>query len=248
MDINVKLDISDNKGNTNTKDNYDKNGVTYTRAKDFAIIYHDADKRKGGVKRYINGGFFGNYKSEDGGKFTLPVANLACGIVHIPSAAKEYLYEHVRGNILTYEIADNATEQFKGKKVSTLLVFPSLDPVIQRIDKIPAGVRYAISGVPVVINKKPVAMDYVRSEGWDNSTTRATSRNLIGLRNGEIWILTLKTQTANYIESGEVWAKIKDEGFTDVIALDGGDSYIRVENAKRRSTGGSRVINNIISF
>ena len=40
------------------KNSYDKDGITYTRVKDFAIIYHDKDKRKGGVKRYINGGFF----------------------------------------------------------------------------------------------------------------------------------------------------------------------------------------------
>lgn len=53
------------------KDSYDKDGITYTRAKDFAVIYHDADKRKGGIKRYINGGFFGNYRSETKTNFIL---------------------------------------------------------------------------------------------------------------------------------------------------------------------------------
>lgn len=230
------------------KDSYDKDGITYTRAKDFAIIYHDKDKRKGGVKRYINGGFFANYRSEEGETYTLPVANLACDIKDIPAAAKGNLYEHVYGNHLVYSIADNATKQFAGKKVSTLLVPYSGEPTIERVDKIPSGIKYAVSGVPVVIDKKPVDMSYVNAEGWDGSTTYGTSRNMLGIRNGEIWVLTLKTTSANYIKSGEVWKKIQNEGFEDVIALDGGGSYIRVEGIKRRSTGGSRAVNNIIAF
>lgn len=230
------------------KNSYDKDGITYTRAKDFAIIYHDKDKRKGGVKRYINGGFFANYRSEDGKVYTLPVANLACDIKDIPAAAKGNLFEHVYGNHLVYSIADNATKQFAGKKVSTLLVPYSGKPTIERVDKIPSGIKYAVSGVPVVVDKKPVDMSYVNAEGWDGSTTYGTSRNMLGIRNGEIWVLTLKTTSANYIKSGEVWRKIQDEGFEDVIALDGGGSYIRVEGIKRRSTGGSRAVNNIIAF
>ena len=230
------------------KNSYDKDGITYTRVKDFAIIYHDADKRKGGVKRYINGGFFANYRSEDGKVYTLPVANLACDIKDIPAAAKGNLFEHVYGNHLVYSIADNATKQFAGKKVSTLLVPYSGKPTIERVDKIPSGIKYAVSGVPVVVDKKPVDMSYVNAEGWDGSTTYGTSRNMLGIRNGEIWVLTLKTTSANYIKSGEVWRKIQGEGFEDVIALDGGGSYIRVEGIKRRSTGGSRAVNNIIAF
>lgn len=230
------------------KDSYDKDGITYTRAKDFAIIYHDKDKRKGGVKRYINGGFFANYRSEDGEVYTLPVANLACDIKEIPAAAKGNLYEHVYGNHLVYGTADNATKQFAGKKVSTLLVPYSGKPTIERVDKIPSGIKYAVSGVPVVIEKKPVDMTYVNAEGWDGSTTYGTSRNMLGIRNGEIWVLTLKTTTANYIKSGEIWKKLQGEGFEDVIALDGGGSYIRVEGITRRSTGGSRAVNNIIAF
>ena len=230
------------------KDSYDKNGITYTRVKDFAIIYHDKDKRKGGVKRYINGGFFANYRSEDGETYTLPVANLACDIKDIPAAAKGNLFEHVYGNHLVYSIADNATKQFAGKKVSTLLVPYSGKPTIERADKIPSGIKYAVSGVPVVVDKKPVDMTYVNAEGWDGSTTYGTSRNMLGIRGGEIWVLTLKTTSANYIKSGEVWRKIQSEGFENVIALDGGGSYIRVEGIKRRSTGGSRAVNNIIAF
>lgn len=230
------------------KGSYDNDGITYTRAKDFAIIYHDADKRKGGVKRYINGGFFANYRSEDGEVYTLPVANLACDIKDIPAAAKGNLWEHVYGDHLIYSIADNATKQFAGKKVSTLLVPYSGKPTVERVDKIPSGIKYAVSGVPVVIDKKPVDMTYVNAEGWDGSTTYGTSRNMLGIRNGEIWVLTLKTTSANYIKSSEVWKKIQGEGFENVIALDGGGSYIRVEGIKRRSTGGSRAVNNIIAF
>lgn len=242
------MKINQHRKPTVCKDNYDKDGITYTRAKDFAVIYHDADKRKGGIKRYINGGFFGNYRSETGMVYTLPVANLACDVKNIPAAAKGDLFEHVYGNHLIYNIADNATKQFAGKKVSTLLVPYSGKPTIERVDRTPSGIEYAISGVPVIADKKPVDMSYVNAEGWDGSTTYGTSRNMLGIRGGEIWILTLKTTSSNYIKSGEVWRKIQGEGFEDVIALDGGGSYIRVDGIKRRSTGGSRAVNNIIAF
>lgn len=231
------------------KDSYELSGITITRAKDFAIRYLDKDKRRGCAARYINAGFFAVYRAENSNTmFTLPIGNLACDITSIPTAAEKYLTKHVYGQHLVYSIADNASAQFKGKQVSTLLVDYQGNAKIERVSAIPSGCQYAISGLPVIINSQPVTWAYVKAEGWDDSTTYNTSRNLIGLRNGDIWILTAKTTTANYITSQELWNKLKDEGFTDVIALDGGGSYIRVENCRRRSTGGSRAINNIIVF
>ncbi len=241
-----------NKGKTAAKaykDSYEADGITITRAKDFAIRYLDNDKRRGRTARYINAGFFAVYRAErSSATFTLPVANLACDIDEIPTASAPFLKKHVYDKHLVYSVADNASDQFKGKQVSTLLVDYQGNAEIKRVSTVPSAIKYAISGLPVIVNSQPTTWAYVKAEGWDDSTTYNTSRNLIGMRGGEIWILTAKTRTPNYITSRELWEKLRDEGFTDVIALDGGGSYIRVENCRRRSTGGSRAINNIIVF
>jgi exopolysaccharide biosynthesis protein len=46
----------------------------------------------------------------------------------------------------------------------------------------------------------------------------------------------------------EFWKKIKDEGFDDIICIDGGGSYFKRFNGKVSATIGSRQINNIITF
>lgn len=227
---------------------YEKNGITFTRADNFRILYHDKDKRTGNISRYINGGFFAYYKSESGKDFTLPVGNLVCDIAEAPSPAKQYLDKHISGGKLIYPISANASVQFKSKTVSTLVVDSSDKTYIKKLSSIPVGTKYAVSGLPVVVGGRAATWAEVQAEGWDNSTTYGTSRNLIGIRDGEVWIITAKTYTSNYIKTGELWKKIQGEGFTDVIALDGGGSYIRVEDGKRRSSGGNRSVNNIIGF
>lgn len=229
-------------------DNYNKGGITYTRAKDFRILYHDRDKRRGGVRRYINGGFFGYYSGSDGA-FTLPVGNLLCDIENVPVGAEKYLRAHVYGKRLNYPTTANAADSnLKNKQPSTLLVGYDGKAEIKRTGVIPSGIKYAISGLPVIRDGRAVTMSEVTAEGWGMSSLYGTSRNLIGLRDDGIWIITLKTKTANYIKSGEIADMLADEDFEDVIALDGGGSYIRVEGITRRSTGGSRAVNNIIVF
>lgn len=248
--VNKNLDTTQNTSQTvsGRATSYEKNGITFTRADNFKILYHDKDKRKGNLERYINGGFFAYYKSESGEDFTLPVGNLVCDITAVPEVAKKYLDKYVSGGKLNYPISANASSQFKGKTVSTLVVDSSGKAYIEKLTSTPVGTKYAVSGLPVVVDGRAATWAEVQSEGWDSSTTYATSRNLVGLRGGEIWIMTMKSSTINHIQTGETWRKLKDEGFTDVIALDGGGSYIRVEDGKRRSSGGSRSVNNIIGF
>ena len=229
------------------KDDYDKDGVTYSKAKNFSIRYIDGDKRKGGVKRYVNGGFFAYYREDNTG-FTLPVGHLVCDMPKVPKISEKYLTKSVYGSRLIYPATSNQSQQFKGKRLTTLLVPFEGKPRVERVVNLPSGIQYAVSGVPVIIKGQPVSMADVSAEGYGTDSLYNTSRNLIGLRNGEIWIITLKTSTPNYIESREIWEKLKGQDFDDVISLDGGGSYIRVEGLTRRSTGGKRPINNIIVF
>ena len=76
----------------------------------------------------------------------------------------------------------------------------------------------------------------------------ATQRNWVGIRNNEIWLITGKTTTKNYIQTKEIWNKIKDEKFEDVIALDGGGSYIFREGNNIKKTWENRRVNNLIVY
>lgn len=229
-------------------DTYSHDGLTFQRVRDFAVRYHDLPKKTAAFSGSgeINGGFFAYFKSSDGVEFTLPVANLVCDIGEIPSAAAKYLTPYVSGGKLRYGCANNQTSQFKGKKVSTLVVPSSGAPYVADVSEPPAGCKYAVSGVPTVRDGDDVDYyNYVKAQGWDDSCMYATYRHWLGVRNGEIWCISGKTSTGNYIYGMEFWKKVRDEGFDDVICLDGGGSwYWKPESGTAKATAGNRSVNN----
>lgn len=230
--------------------NYTVNGLTICRADDFGIEYHDAGKKNvsGSEERYINGGFFGAYKGALG-VFTLPVANLVCDIGKIAPDAEKYIQPYIKGGKLRYGCNDNASTQFRGKKVSTLVKTSSGKVYVADMDKPPSDAIYAISGVPTIRNGDDVDYyGYVKSQGWDESCMYATYRSWLGVRNGKIWVISGKTATKNYIYGMEFWKKIKGEKFDDVICLDGGGSYVRKTGAVKYATFGNRRINNYLTY
>ena len=230
------------------KTNYTVNGLTICRADDFGIEYHDQGKKNIPEDRYINGGFFGAYKGALG-TFTLPVANLVCDIGRIDPDAEKYIKPYVRGGKLRYGCNDNASAQFHGKKVSTLVKTSSGKVYVEDMSEPPSDAIYAISGVPTVRNGYDVDYyNYVKTQGWDNSCMYATYRNWLGVRDCEIWVISGKTETKNYIYGMEFWKKIRGEGFTDVICLDGGGSYVRKTQEGTYATAENRRINNYITY
>jgi hypothetical protein len=72
----------------------------------------------------------------------------------------------------------------------------------------------------------------------------ATYRNWLGVRDGEIWIISGKTTSKNYIYGMEFWKKVHDEGFDDIIALDGGGSFMHKVGTKKVLTAENRRISN----
>lgn len=226
-------------------DEYAHDGLKFVRAKSFRIVYHDADKRSGSAARYINGGFFGNYRSS-GVLFSLPVANLVCDSVKYKAAAEKYLAPFTVGGKLILSCNHNQSRQFNGKRVSTLIVPYSGAPYIDDVNEVPKC-KYAISGVPTVRNFDDVDYyGYVKAQGWDDSCMRPTYRNWLGVRDGEIWIISGKTKTANYIYGMEIWNKLKEERFSDVICLDGGSSYYRKCGGVQG--WGVNSVNNLVEF
>lgn len=231
-------------------DNYTKNGLTFQRCKSFRIVYHDAAKVGANYYNYINAGFFGNFRTAGGQLFTLPVANLICDPWNVPIEGREYITPHIKNNKLVWNCADNHSNQFKNKKVSTLIVPRSGKPYITDAYAVSIdNCLYAISGVPTVRNYQDVDYyKYVKPQGWDDSCMYGTSRNWIGIRDGQIWIITGKTTSNNYIYGMEFWNKVKNEGFQDIICLDGGGSYIYKKGATTKKTFQNRRVNTLIVF
>ena len=231
-------------------DNYTKNGLTFQRCKSFRIVYHDAAKVGANYYNYINAGFFGNFRTKGNQLFTLPVANLVCDPWNVPVEGREYILPHIKDNKLQWSCADNHSNQFKNKKVSTLIVPRSGKPYVADTMSVSASnCLYAISGVPTVRNYQDVDYyKYVKPQGWDDSCMYGTSRNWLGIRDGQIWIITGRTTSNNYIYGQEFWKKVKDEGFQDIICLDGGGSYIYKKAGTVKKTSENRRVNTLIVF
>ena len=230
-------------------DSYTSNGLTFRRCKNFWIVYHDAKKSAANYGNYCNAGFFGNFKNKAGTIYTLPVANIVCDPWSIPSEGRSDVIPHLTNGKLYFSTSDAHTNQFKGKNVSTLIVPKTGSPYVADVQSAPKDCLYAISGVPTVRNGGDVDYyNYVKKQGWDESCMGAASRNWIGIRDGEIWIITGKTTTKNYIYGCEIWNKLKGEGFTDVLALDGGGSYYYADSGKVKKTSEDRRVNNLIIF
>lgn len=229
-------------------DKYTHDGLTFQRVKNFAIAYHDKPKKTAAFpgSGEINGGFFAYFRSAYGEEFTLPVANLVADIGNIPAPAQKYLQTYVSGDKLRYSTIVNASAQFKGKKVSTLVVPVSGAPYVEDLSAPPAGCKYAISGVPTLRNGDDVDYyNYVKAQGWDESCMYATYRHWLGVRNGEIWCISGRTWTKNYIYGMEFFKKVRLEGFDDIICIDGGGSYYwKPSGGTAKATSGNRVINN----
>lgn len=234
---------------TTERTNYTVNGLTICRADDFSIEYCDRKKKNIPEDRYINGGFFGNYKSASGSMFTLPVGNLVCDIGGVDPAAEKYINPYISGGKLRLGCDNNASAQYHGRKVSTLVKTRSGKVYVADLSAPPSDAIYAISGVPTVRDGDDVDYyNYVKEQGWDESCMYATYRNWLGIRDGKIWVISGKTSTRNYIYGMEFWRKIRGERFDDIICLDGGGSYVRKTGTGKYATTGNRRINNYITY
>ena len=227
------------------------NGYTLERATDFSIVYWDKSKKKGTAKSYINGGFFGYFK-EGNTAFTFPVGNLVCDVTpdsRLVYAAEKYWKPYISGGKFRYGVANNLSNQFHGKKVTTLVLPTNGAPYMDELNAPPANARYAISGIPVIRDGVDVSYNsFVKPQGWDASPFYATSRNFIGLVGTSIWIVSGTSKTSNFVATSEVYNALKDFGFSDLMALDGGSSYYHKYNGKTPFMLSDRDVNNLVIF
>lgn len=225
------------------------NGFTIERVSDFSIVYWDKSKRSGTAKSYINGGFFGYYK-ENGVNFTLPVGNLVCDVPNVlNSVQQKYLGKYITNRKLRYGTVDNASSQFKGKAVTTLVLPHTGSPYVREMKEPSSTARYAISGIPVIRDGVDVSYNnFVVPQGWDTSCFYATSRNFIGIKGNALYVVSGATKTSNFVATSEVYEKLKGFGFSDLVSLDGGGSFYHKYNGKADLVWVDRNVNNIITY
>jgi hypothetical protein len=211
-------------------DDYTVGGLRFVRCRNPRLVYLDAAKSKMTGRNACNADFFGNYKR---GKtaYTLPVGNLVCdmGSYQVPEDVKQDISRYINAGKLRYSAADNAADSaLRWKNVSTLIVPKSGKPYIADIHQVPEDAKYAVSGVPCVRSGDDVDWHrYVAVQGWGADTVRNTYHNWLGVRDGEVWLITgqSKAKSGNMIYGMWFWNLVKDEGFDDIIKLDGGGSY-----------------------
>lgn len=213
------------------------------------LVYLDAAKNKIPGKNACNADFFGNYK-RGRTSYTLPRGNLVCdmGVYQVPEDVRQDLEKHIGEGKLWYGCLDNAADsQFRNKSVATLFIPKVGNAYITDTNMVPDNVKYAVSGVPCIRKGNDVDWyNYVTRQGWPADTVRNTYHNWLGVRNGEVWVITgqSKAKSGNMIYGMWFWDLMKDEKFDDVIKLDGGGSYFcRIGGKLMHGSSGNRHIN-----
>lgn len=214
----------------------------------FRLLMWDKAKKTTVIEDYYNAGYFATYE-EDGIRFTLPVANLMADIGDLGEPSLKYLKEwgRVENGKISCDTRRNASNQFKDKLVSTLIVTGDR-AYIDRVNQLPAGAKYAVSGIPVIRNGQDVSYSKeVVAEGWDASPLYATWHGILAVDGSDfIYYMAWQSTKSNLITSCEAWNSFKSYGFTDMILLDGGGSFVLDHNGKNVAvTSENRRINTV---
>jgi len=229
--------------------------IEYT-PEEFKLIYWDKTKNLIRYPHYFSGGFFAYYAKVVNGKkiyYTLPVANIcADNGGNIPLVAQRDINEWTNNkgllnNKVILSCDENGKDNFHNKNVSTLLVYNNNNIEVKDIHILPSNIKYAISGVPCIRDKQDVDWEhYVEPQGWKDDVMRATYRNWLAIKDNNIFLISGRTRTTNYVYGMEFFKAMKDLNLEDCIGLDGGGSYrLYSKGWLNIATAGARTINNI---
>ena len=236
-----------------------KNGVEIVAVpvSEFKILMVSEPKKTAYTKNYANAGYFGSY-SENGSAFTLPSGHVICDYAGTNTYLKKYCTE--RGKFLGNEkfAFNSATWSYGnslyGKSLSNLVVENGKASIqeITNIESKMGSADYLITGIPVIRNGAQVSWtSFAKPQGWTGGELYATYHVLIGLKSSSadtIYIMGWKSTTGNLVSSGEGYKKFKAMGFTELIKMDGGGSYMMNINGTKKCTSENRRINTIFVF
>ena len=211
----------------------------------FALELIDKKKEDCG-ENYANAGYFGRYGADP--EYTLPAGHLVADFTATDERTRKSVEERgsiVNGKMRFDSFSWSYFNTLYQKTVSVLMVKDG-KASIQEVRELPEC-DYAVAGVPVLRNGKKVTLEQAKAQGWDSSPLRATYHTLVGLKgDGRIHVLGMQTRSANLLESGEVADTLLPFGYTDVLKLDGGGSYIIKTNLVSAATAENRRICSII--
>lgn len=211
----------------------------------FALELIDKKKEDCG-ENYANAGYFGRYGADP--EYTLPAGHLVANFTATDERTRKSVEE--RGGITDGRMKFDSfswsyANPFYQKAVSVLLVKNGA-AAIQEVQGLPEC-DYAVAGVPVLRNGKKVTSAQALAQGWDKSSLRAACHVFVGLKgDGRIHVLGMKTSASNLLDSGEVADTLLPYGYTDILKLDGGGSYIIKTNLVSAATSENRRICSII--
>ena len=186
----------------------------------FGLHVCDCKKRSVGVANYFNAGFFASLA--DGS--TIPVGNLAADGQVVAQAADNPCWINVAGQRLSTIVVTNDEA---AKLVKT-----------DRLDNI-AGLRTAVSGIPIIKDAKRVSLEEIRQEGYDGSELYDTWHGFLGLRHGKLVYVATKC------DFGQMCWILVALGIYDAIKLDGGGSFLLYNGKELAGTSENRRINNV---
>lgn len=211
----------------------------------FSLELIDKEKEDCG-ENYCNAGYFGKYGSDP--EYTLPAGHLVANFTATDSRTKSSVEE--RGSISNGKMKFDSfsfdySNPFYNKSVSALLVNDG-KASIQEVQALPEC-SFAVAGIPVIRNGAKVTSATATAQGWDKSSLRATRHVFVGLNgDGRIHVLGMQTKASNLLDSGEVADTLLPYGYTDVLKLDGGGSYIIKTNLVSAATSENRRVCSII--
>ena len=185
----------------------------------FHLQVCDCRKRHVGRPKYFNAGFFSGDDS-----ITVPVGNLACG-----------------GQIIT-QAKDNAGWiNVSKKKLTTVYTTEDGQCGIVKADSLEeiAGLKEAVSGVPVIVGGRCIPMEEIQEEGYDGGECYDTWHGFLGIRHNKLVYVAMKCEFNQMC-----WALVA-LGIYDAIKLDGGGSFILHDVKDLEATTENRRIHNV---
>ncbi len=187
---------------------------------DFSIKVVDALKKNIGINKYFNLGFFTAEKGEK----TIPVGNIASNGVIISSAKDNPSWVNLSGHKLTtiYTTKDGKCGIEKTDNLESV-----------------AGIKEAISGVPIIVGGKRVSMDDIKAEGYFGNECYDTWHGFLGIRHNKLVYIAMKCGFESMC-----WTLVA-LGIYDAIKLDGGGSFILHDEKVLEATNENRRIHNI---
>lgn len=190
---------------------------------DFGIKVVDKEKMSIDEKNFATGGFWAPMK--DGSTF--PVGNLV-----------------VNGKVISNAATNPDWVNVAKKNLTTLIIHDYNFPEMKQVSDISkeTGVKFAVSGIPILKGGYAVPMSNVKGEGYDGSELYNTWHTFLGIRDSKIILVGAKCTQAQMPYLMEVL------GLNDSIKLDGGGSWIIHSMDLTKKTTKNRRIHNVITW